>query len=269
MPPSAAACLLALGLTLVARADAAEPLATDARAWRAFPDAFGALAAAHLPRDASGLIGRNRAWGAMHSPRFQLGAGAALRTALAAGRPDAAVRAFRAIAAATDTIEADGSVPSRLPPDVGRRPSAADVASAAATTRATRASRCASARTCCSRGLGHERLAGALTRAACWLAGRIGPDGRIDSRGNARTCGGGENVFGQPKRVAVADVFTGLAYAGARTGDETFVDAASRLVARFGNGADVDPVRATGDGAVSVGTPRRQGSGAGSSGRPR
>ncbi|MEM9069509.1 MAG: hypothetical protein AAGE52_13430 [Myxococcota bacterium] len=87
-----------------------------------------------VPVDDTGLIGRNREWGALFSPRFQLGAGPALRTAIALGDISRASAAFRAIEVAAETIEADGRVPSDVPPEVamGMSLRPADVASGAA-----------------------------------------------------------------------------------------------------------------------------------------
>ena len=314
-------------------------VAADAEAYRSFPDALDALATARLPTDDFGLIGRNRTWGAMYSPRFQLGAGAALRVALASGHPAPARRAFRAVEAGAEVVRADGSVPSRLPPEIGGTPSAADQASGAAfflgdaclgllaldasgtadavashdrreavadalgravawllsqegvllgadrlapnrllfNARAFQAcgalaedSARAAAAEAAGRfieaalalhrpdgvfveGGGHDtsyqgvavrvgedvllaeypdadgRLRSALGAGAGWLAGRVDPNGVVDSSGNTRTCAGGETVFGEPKRIAIADVFAGLAYAGVRTGDDAVLDAAARV----------------------------------------
>jgi len=51
---------------------------------------------------------------------------------IAAGRPEHAKRAFRAIEAATEVIQSNGFVPPKLPSDIGGPPSKADIASAAA-----------------------------------------------------------------------------------------------------------------------------------------
>ncbi len=129
--------LLGGGCSVTASEEAAsrdwpDPTTADAAAYAALPQGFGALAASRLPTDASGLIGRNQTWGALYSPRFQLGAGAALRTTLAAGRASEAARAFRVVEAGTEVIGTDGSIPSALPPSVGGTPSPTDIASAAA-----------------------------------------------------------------------------------------------------------------------------------------
>lgn len=75
-----------------------------------------AIAAPGAAIDANGLIGRNRKYGKMVSPRLQLGAGAALRVGIHADL-DMAVNGFRAIEAAAEAIAADGEVVSVKPPD--------------------------------------------------------------------------------------------------------------------------------------------------------
>ena len=344
--------------------------ATDAAALAAFPG-LAARAEAFLPSDDSGLIGRNRTWGALYSPRFQLGAGGALRTALAAGRPAEAARAFRAVEVGTEAIEADGAVQSALPTGFGT-PSATDAASAAAfflgdaclglgaLDAAPRADAVAAeARRDAARrrlvravgwlssqaellwaadslapnrllfdarafqacgalssdaarlgelerhtdafaraalahlqddghfaeGGGHDTsyqgvalvvgedlllagyesaaLADGLRRAADWLAGRVGPDGRIDSSGNARTCGGGETFGGEPKRVAVTEVFAGLAYAATRTGSRSQALAAQRVADWALANAGTEPCFAPRDGDA------REGRGEAAGGAPR
>jgi hypothetical protein len=83
--------------------------------------------------DQTGLIGRNRAYGKMVSPRLQLGAGAALRVGLHGDR-QVAINGFKAIEAGSNAIAADGEVMSTVPPDAapGARLSIADKASGAA-----------------------------------------------------------------------------------------------------------------------------------------
>lgn len=132
-----ALAVAALGGTASAGATA-EPaphaLPLDARALAEAPEALRAIAAQWIPRDADGLLGRSRAWGAMYSPRFQMGAGRALRIALADGRLADAGRAFTALNAGAQAIGPDGQVPSRVPLAVsgGATPGAGDIASAAA-----------------------------------------------------------------------------------------------------------------------------------------
>jgi hypothetical protein len=91
------------------------PAALDEAVWRRFPEEMEALAGAGIPDDETGLLGRNRTWGAMYAPRFQMGAGGALRTALVAGRPREAALAFSAIRAGLTEVADDGYLPQRLP----------------------------------------------------------------------------------------------------------------------------------------------------------
>jgi hypothetical protein len=92
-----------------------------------------AIAAPGAAIDAHGLIGWNRQYGKMVSPRLQLGAGAALRVGIHAER-GMAVNGFRAIEVATQAIAPDGEVVSIKPPDapIGAKLSKADKASGAA-----------------------------------------------------------------------------------------------------------------------------------------
>ncbi|MEL7061309.1 MAG: hypothetical protein AAGN46_14900 [Acidobacteriota bacterium] len=339
-----------------AEAAAARRLAAaDRAAHTAFPKALEARTAAALPADASGLLGRNQRWGEMFSPRFQLGAGAALRIALAAERRDAAQRAFRAVEVATEAIDDDGAVSSRVPDTVsgGAQPNVTDLASGAAfflgdaclgavaleadverdrvssqaRRQEVRSRLAAAARWLADRhdlleradrkapnrllydalafrggallvddaverrrldnladaftrraldlqradGVfveagGHDtsyqavalavgedlllvsraddpstdRLASSLERAASWLAGRVGPDGRVDSTGNRRTCAGGESFLGEPKRLDLVKVFSGLVATGVRTGSAAS-DAARRIERWVGENRGRDP----------------------------
>jgi hypothetical protein len=92
-----------------------------------------AIAAPGGAIDASGLIGRNRHYGKMVSPRLQLGAGAALRVGLHADHR-MAFNGFRAIEIGTRAIAANGEVVSVKPPDApfGAALSTSDKASGAA-----------------------------------------------------------------------------------------------------------------------------------------
>lgn len=100
----------------------------------ALPGPISALAASNMPSDESGLIGRNREWGAMYSPRFQTGTGFSLRIVLAAGRFQELERVYNGIVVGFSTMEADGTMPSRVPAEVGQGalPLRQDIASAAA-----------------------------------------------------------------------------------------------------------------------------------------
>jgi hypothetical protein len=97
------------------------------------PVEASAIAAPGAAVDDRGLIGRNREYGRLVSPRFQLGAGAALRIGLQA-EPQLAINGFRAIEAATLAVAPDGEVVSIEPPDapIGVKLSAGDKASGAA-----------------------------------------------------------------------------------------------------------------------------------------
>jgi hypothetical protein len=92
-----------------------------------------AIAAPGAAIDANGLIGRNREYGKMVSPRLQLGAGAALRIGIHTNEM-MATDGFRAIEVATQAIAPNGEVVSIKPPDapIGAELSKADKASGAA-----------------------------------------------------------------------------------------------------------------------------------------
>lgn len=92
-----------------------------------------AIAASGGAINANGLIGRNRQYGRLVSPRFQLGAGAALRLGLHLD-PTLANNGFRAIEVGTSAIASDGAVQSDVPPDApaGTTLDRSDLASGAA-----------------------------------------------------------------------------------------------------------------------------------------
>lgn len=326
------------------------PTPIDRAVLRRFPAELQALAAAGLPSDAGGLIGRNRRWGAMYAARFQLGAGNALRISLAAERPREVSLAFAAIRAGLSEVGEDGYLPERLPESEfpGAVLSPADVASGGAfflgdaclgllalqaspdadtlvppgeradiVSRAVRATgwlatqadllQAADAaapnrlffdavtfQACGALGAtpaftslgedfaarayalfepagyfieggGHDtsyqavaisqavnfHLAGGadpggaraqtLRTAAHWLAARIDAEGRLDSSGNTRTCGGGESFLGEAKLVSLPTVFSALAYVGVPPDDGALVDAAERVSTWVQSHPDTDP----------------------------
>jgi hypothetical protein len=66
---------------------------------------------------------------------------------------------------------------------------------------------------------------------ADWLAARIMANGRIDSTGNTRTCGGGEAFLGRRKMVSPPSIYAALIYAAELQDDPAYLAAASRLSA--------------------------------------
>lgn len=76
-----------------------------------------------------------------------------------------------------------------------------------------------------------EALSQAWQKGAHWLGGRIMADGRIDSTGNTRTCGGGESFLGTRKGISPPDIYATLAYAGELIPDADMLAAAERLSA--------------------------------------
>lgn len=326
--------------------------AADRAAYAAFPDALGARAKRFIPASDDGLLGRNARWGDLYSPRFQMGAGHALRLAVAAGRSDYAQGAFRAIEIAIQNIRDDGYVTSRVPGDLGVSLSAANIASGAAfflgdaclgmlalstqpdasiTPKRQRVVRDALVRAnrwlltqdaallsvdrlapnrllfnarayqACAQldsdtslreasqkladrfallaltslsedghfveAAGHDTsyqgvalmvgqellLAGysnpalprALKRATTWMLGRIGPEGRVDSTGNARTCTGGETFGGKQKGLDFSALFTGVAYTSVQTKDARAARAAASLERWVKDNPGVDPCGST------------------------
>jgi hypothetical protein len=75
-----------------------------------------------------------------------------------------------------------------------------------------------------------RKLAAAVDRAVGWERGRIGPDGRIDVRGNTRTGLGQERWMGHEKDANQSEVTTCLLLHYARTGSEPSLAAARRIV---------------------------------------
>lgn len=125
-------CLV--GLLLCCRCFANDLTSLDSAFYSHFKGYAETIAKAHLPTNQSGLIGRNKKWKALYSPRFQLGAGFALRISLLAKRKEPIQLAFRAIEVATDAIDEGGRVNSVIPASIakGRELSDTDIASAAA-----------------------------------------------------------------------------------------------------------------------------------------
>jgi hypothetical protein len=111
-------CLAGYAAAQLSASDDALSFELDKAVFSAYPEVFAHLAESFLPTDSSGLVGRNREWGKMYSPRFQLGAGMTLRYTLSTNNLEDAERAFRAVQASTDVIKADGTVPSSVPIDL-------------------------------------------------------------------------------------------------------------------------------------------------------
>jgi hypothetical protein len=80
-----------------------------------------------------------------------------------------------------------------------------------------------------------------LRTAAHWLAARIDAEGRLDSSGNTRTCGGGESFLGEAKIVSLPTVFSALAYVGVPPDDRPLLDAAARISAWVQTHPDTHP----------------------------
>lgn len=323
-------------------------LLIDAQAYQAFPADFQSMAGKGLVKDASLLLGRNHEWGYLYSPRFQLGAGRALRITLAAQDFERANKAFLGIMKGTEAIDAAGYVSTTLPPEIlnGGSLSDGDIASAAsfflgdacmgllaldasgAVDSVTQQGEFESVSDSLERGstwlaskkqllmnyderapnrllydslafhacgklsqaentmraadvfvqsalellqsdgyfyegggwdtsyqavsinIGKDllltdyesvRLEESLNQAAAWLARRVDEEGWVDSSGNKRTCGGGEGFLGDPKKIALDEVFMALAYIGIMRPDATSFDAASRVSFWHANNLSIDP----------------------------
>lgn len=106
----------------------------DTKVYNAFTTEFQTLAGKGIPKDKSGLLGRNRKWGKLYSPRFQLGAGKGLRITLVAGDIGRAKKAYLGIKKGTEAIEENGYIRTMIPEKIarGRSLSKGDIASAAA-----------------------------------------------------------------------------------------------------------------------------------------
>lgn len=68
-------------------------------------------------------------------------------------------------------------------------------------------------------GSTRDALSASLVRGAGWLTARVDAQGRVNSRGNRRTCGGGESFLGTPKSLSLPSVVTGLGRVAASVGD--------------------------------------------------
>lgn len=98
-------------------------------------------------------------------------------------------------------------------------------------------------------GASRAALDSTLRVGTAWLTARVGSDGRVDSGGNTRTCGGGESFLGVPKRLAVSSVVAGLGRMSSRRRDAVVAaaDSAARRVALWAlNNPDADPCFASG-----------------------
>jgi hypothetical protein len=320
----------------------------DMAAFRAYPQIYAQIARASLPTDQGGLIGPNRQWGAMYSPRFQLGAGQGLRFAISTNAIPQATLAFHGIRASAAVIRNDGYVPSSLPTDLfpDAKPSPTDIASGAAfflgdaclgmmalesspdantiipadvrrtvKDKLVRAIRwlapqrqtlededrrapnrlffdalafhaCGTlgadsdSRRLADRfvtlalasmtsqgyftegggwdttyqsvsirvandlivaGYVRDGLQPTIAKATTWLALRVDAQGRVDSSGNTRTCGGGESFLGKKKLLSPAAVFMALAFTGTRENDPNALRAAERVAAWASQTPEPDP----------------------------
>jgi hypothetical protein len=75
-----------------------------------------------------------------------------------------------------------------------------------------------------------KKLEAAIEQAVRWEVGRVGPDGQVDITGNTRTGSGQEQWMGHDKDVNLSEVTLCLLYYHARTGDQSSLDAARRIV---------------------------------------
>jgi hypothetical protein len=94
-----------------------------------------------------------------------------------------------------------------------------------------------------ARAADRDSVAADMMRGARWLAARVQSDGRVDSRGNARICGGGESFLGEAKGLALPSVVIGLARVGVnggQTADRAIIAGLQRVSAwaRANSGAD-------------------------------
>lgn len=85
-----------------------------------------------VPSGSPYLLGRNLGWGAMYAPRWQLGAGRALRINMAADQFDSVRKAWLAEKAGSDSIQDNGYVPFVLPSQYNYTATEAEISQAAA-----------------------------------------------------------------------------------------------------------------------------------------
>ncbi len=78
-----------------------------------------------------------------------------------------------------------------------------------------------------------EALGASLVAAARWLTARIDAEGRVDSRGNRRTCGGGESFLGTPKSLSLPSVLVGLGRVTTSVGPVDGAESAVRRVSAW------------------------------------
>jgi len=75
---------------------------------------FRLLGAKWIPKDKLGLIGRNRKWGKLYRPRFQLGVGKGVRMAIVARDLARVEKAYLNIKAGTELIDSFGYIQSSI-----------------------------------------------------------------------------------------------------------------------------------------------------------
>ena len=210
--------------------------AADRMIFERHPSELAAIAAPGAAIDDRGLIGKNRQYGFMVSPRLQLGAGAALRVGVHKADTALARAGFRAIEAGTAAIDENGAVISKKPPDAHATAglSEGDKASAAAFFLSDACSGMLALGAAVNAGSiadkqRRDNVFAKLGRAARWLTSQIAALQRVDKAAPNRllfdalafqACG---KLVGDVKVQAAADSFVTMALAHARE-DGVFIE---------------------------------------------
>lgn len=208
----------------------------DQKLFERYPSELSAVVAPGADIDGQGLIGRNRSYGLMVSPRLQLGAGSAVRMGVHRADPAMARAGFRAIEAGTLAIMENGTVISKKPPDApaaavlsdGDKASGAAFFLSDACSGMLALSAAANADAVADQQL-RDAVVVKLGRAANWLTGQTAALKQVDKAAPNRllfdalafqACG---QLVGDAKVQAFAEPFVGMALAQTR-GDGVFVE---------------------------------------------
>lgn len=110
--------LIAMFLMITVSSVKSDPL--DQKVHKQFSNELYAITNKYIPKDDTYLLGRNFKWKKLYSPRFQMGAGRAIRIALSKDDIERSFKAYMAIIVGTESIDHAGRVKSSIPKNFGK-----------------------------------------------------------------------------------------------------------------------------------------------------